>query len=120
LQVPAERGDFVRPVVPVQHGDRAVLDAHRDGALEELAHLLRRRRGREIEVVVLEPEQVVPDGAADAPGLEAGVLERLGDLQHLGWDGEAVWEFYPVGLRIADCGLRIGTMCSQARSAYPS
>ena len=90
LQVPAERGDFVGPAVPVQDGDRAMLDAHGDGALEELAHLLGRRRGRQVEVVILEPEQIVPDRTPDAPGLVAGVFELLGDLQHLVGDGEAV------------------------------
>ena len=94
LDVPPERGDFVRPVVPVQHRDRAVLDPHRDGALEELPDLGGRRGGREVEVVVLELEQVVADRAADAPRLVAGLLELLGDFQNLVGDGEAVRELH--------------------------
>src|SRR5206468_11333726 len=104
LQVPAKRGDFMRPVVPVQHGDRAVLDPHGDGALEELAYLLGRRRGRQVEVVVLESEQVVPDRAADAPGFVAALLELLRDFKNLVGDREAVWKLHSV--QSVECGMR--------------
>src|SRR5438132_10775832 len=92
--VPAERGDLVGPLVPVEYRHRAVLDPHRHRTLEQAPHVLRRRRRGEIEVVVLESEQIVADRAAHAPGFEAGILQRLCDAQHFGRDGQTVGEIH--------------------------
>src|ERR1051326_5328739 len=102
--VPAERGDLVGPVVPVEHRDGAVLDPHGNGALEQAPHCVRGGGGREIEVVVLEVQQVVADRAAHAPGLEAGLLQRPCNAEHFGRDGQTVWKRHPE--RSAECGMR--------------
>src|SRR5207302_695926 len=65
-----------------------MLDPHGDGAAEQRAHRVRRRGGREVEVVILDAEQVVPYRAADAPRLEAGLFELAGDPEDGVGDGE--------------------------------
>jgi hypothetical protein len=73
-------------IPPIQHRDRAVLDPHRDGAREQAPDLLGGRCGGEVEIMVLETEQVVADGAADAPRLVARFLKRAGDVQDFRWN----------------------------------
>src|SRR5258707_7204346 len=89
LDILAEGGDLVRLVLRVEHGNRAVLDAYRNGALEEFLDLGGRGGGGEVEVVVGFGEQRVADRAAHAPRLVPGVLELLGDVQHFPRDLEA-------------------------------
>jgi hypothetical protein len=55
LDVLAEGGDFVLALLLVQHGHGTVLDPHRHRALEQSPHLGRRRRCREIEIMILDP-----------------------------------------------------------------
>src|SRR2546427_768449 len=113
----AEGGDLVQPVVLVEHADRPVLDPHRHRALEQLAHHVGRRRGRQVELGleriearILEAEQRVPDRAADAPGLITRILEPLGDPKNLVRDGETVGKLH----RTRKC--ERGTRNSNARS----
>src|SRR6267378_1213439 len=81
LDVLAERGDLVLAVVLVEHRNGAMLDSHRHRALEQPAYLAGRRRGRQVEVVILDAQQVVADRAPDAPRLVARAFQLLGDLQ---------------------------------------
>ena len=81
LDVLAERGDLVLAVLLVEHGDGAVLDPHRHGALEQPLHLAGRRRGRQVEVMILDPQQIVADRPPDAPRLVARAFQLFGDPQ---------------------------------------
>src|SRR2546427_424275 len=91
----AERRHLMGRAALVQHRDRTVLDPHGNRALEQAAHLVRRRRGRQIEIVVLETEQVVPDRPAHAPGLVAGVFQLLRYPEDFFRDWEAGRELHP-------------------------
>jgi hypothetical protein len=51
-----------------------VLDAHRDRAAEQLLDHVGGCRGAQVEIVVREAEEIVPNRPTDAPGLEAGIL----------------------------------------------
>jgi hypothetical protein len=46
---------------------------------KERLHLLRRRAGRNVEVLRREPQQQVAHGAADDEGLEPGFVQFFGD-----------------------------------------
>src|SRR5207247_6863526 len=81
LDVLAERGHLVLAVLLVEHGDGAVLDPHRHGALEQPLHLAGRRRGRQVEVMILDPQQIVADRPPDAPRLVARAFQLFGDPQ---------------------------------------
>ena len=81
LHVAPEGRDLVEPAVPVEHAHGAMLDADWHRAHEEPLHLLRAGTRREIPVVVGVAEQGIPNRAADAPRLEPGALEHLGDLE---------------------------------------
>ena len=80
--------DLVRLIGAIEHRDRAVFDPHRHGALEDLLHLGRRRRGGEIEVVILEAEEIVADRTAHAPRFVPRVFQLCGDFQHFIGNGE--------------------------------
>src|SRR5207302_3767424 len=82
LDVLADCGDLVLAVLLVEHRDGAVLDAHRHRALEQAAHLVGRRRRRQVEVVILDLQQVVADRPPDAPGLVARAFQLFRDPQH--------------------------------------
>ena len=56
----------------------------RDRALEELSHFLGLGRGGEIPIEMRMAEQRVTHRTTDAPGLEAGLLEPLGDAADSG------------------------------------
>jgi hypothetical protein len=84
----------VRALRPIEHRDGPVLHADRHGTLEQATDLVRRRGGRQIEIVVLEVQEVVADRAAHAPGLEPRLFERPRDAQHLIGDGEPVRELH--------------------------
>ena len=81
--VAPEGGDLVHHVRPVDHADRAVLHPDRRGAPEEPLHILRPRRGGEVEIGVRIAEEGVPQRAADAPRFVARVLQHTGDLHDL-------------------------------------
>src|SRR5690242_16929903 len=102
LDVFTEGRDFVRLALAVEYGDRAMLDAYRHRPPEQLPHLVRVRRRGEVEVVMREPQEGVPHRAPHAPGLEAGVLQLLGDPQHIVGDRDPGWESHEA---IADCEL---------------
>src|SRR5205814_568275 len=51
-------------------------------ALEQAAHLVGRRRRRQVEVVILDLQQVVADRPPDAPGLVARAFQLFRDPQH--------------------------------------
>src|SRR6267378_3078375 len=95
LNVLAKRRDFVRLIGGIEHRHRAMLDPHWHGALEHFLDFRGRRRRGEVEIVVLEAQQVVANRPADAPRLEARVLQLPGDLQDLGGDGQLRWERHP-------------------------
>ncbi len=82
LHVAAEGGDLVEHVVLAEDADGAVLYADGDGAAEEAAHLLRAGGRGEVPVHGGQAEHGVADGAADGPGVEAGLLEAGRDLEH--------------------------------------
>src|SRR5690606_18498079 len=78
----AEGGDLVHHSAVVQHPDRPELDPDRDRSPEETPDLLRCCRRGQIPVQMWVAEERVSDGTANAPGLEAGVLEPLRYVEH--------------------------------------
>src|SRR3989454_86352 len=117
----AKRRHLVGRVALVQHRDRAVLDPHGDRALEQAAHLVRRRRRREIEIVVLEIEQVVPDRPAHAPRFVARVLELLRDAEDLVRNRETGGELHPTnGVGSGEGYLTLRTAAPVRTVAYHS
>ena len=66
----------------IEHTERTVLDPYGDGAPEQTPHFRRACGGREIPVQVRHAQQGVPHRPADAPGLETGILQSLGDGDH--------------------------------------
>ena len=90
LHIPPERGNLVHPVLPVQHADRAKLNADGHGSAEEATHLRRRGRGRQIPIEVSRPQQGIAHSSANAPGVEARLLKRTGDLNDRSGDLQAI------------------------------
>src|SRR5687767_6595902 len=88
FDVSAKRGDLVHRAVPIENADGAELDSHRNRARKEATYLLGGRGGGEVPVQVWVPQQGVPDGAAHTPGLEALLLQSLGDVEHGARGGE--------------------------------
>jgi hypothetical protein len=78
----------VHAPVLVEHANGAVLDADRDRAVEQLAHLLGWCGGGDVPfgIAHVVAEQRVADGAAHRPRLEAGLLEASRDATHHGGD----------------------------------
>jgi hypothetical protein len=113
--VAAEGGYFVRFPMPIEHGNRAVIYTYRDCALEEALDVSRPRGRCEVEVVVLETEEGVPNGSANAPGVKARGLERFRDRQHLAWDVERVWEHHGEKLKGTSQGERVTESIRTAR-----
>ena len=74
--------------VPVEHADGSELDPDGDGPRKEAADLLRGRGGCQIPIEVGMAEERIPDGAPDAPGLEALVFQALGNVEDGAWRGE--------------------------------
>jgi hypothetical protein len=80
LHVAPEGGDLVHPVLAVQHADRAKLNADGHGSAEESTHLRRGGRSCQVPVEVSRPQQGIAHGSANAPGVEARLLQRTGNL----------------------------------------
>jgi hypothetical protein len=79
LDVTPERRHLMHNATVVQHADRSEVDADRNRTPEQLSHLIRRGRGREVPIQVRVAEERVPNGAPDAPGLEPGCFEPFRD-----------------------------------------
>ena len=95
LDVLTEGCDLVRLIGRIEDRDGPMRDADGHRALEQLLHLGRRGRGREVEVAILEPQEVVANGTADTPRLEPCVFELLGNLQDFGGNRELRRERHP-------------------------
>ncbi len=83
LDVAAEGGHLVKMPAPVEHADRPVADAHRNGVRKEPEHHLRWRRGHEVHVALALAEERVAQRPAHRPGLVTGGLEGGRNLHHL-------------------------------------
>src|SRR3569833_1889314 len=94
LHVPPEGGDLVHLPVAIEDADRTEVDPHRNSppVPEQLSHLFWFCRGRQIPIEVRVTEEGVVHSATDAPRLETGILQPIGDLEHSRWRIQAHFE----------------------------
>jgi len=78
----------------VEHADGTEIQPDRNGTPEELSHLIRRSRGRQIPVEMRVAEQRVTYGPANAPRLEPGGFEPFRDSPNGPW-GVYHWQLPP-------------------------
>jgi len=80
LHIMPEGRHLVQYALTIQHPDRPELDPHGDRPSKEPLHLLRTRRGRDIPIQGLDPQERIPHGPPDAPRLEPRSLQGAADL----------------------------------------
>lgn len=88
----AEGRYLMETILRVDHRDGPVLNPDRNGARKQAADLLGKGGGRQVEIMVLEIQQIVPNCAADAPRLVTRRLEFPGDVQDFRWNREPLGE----------------------------